>query len=45
VSRGGWRIDKAFASPAALARMTAADYDHGFRRDRLTDHSALIVDV
>ena len=45
VSRGGWRIDKAFASPAALARMTAADYDHGFRQDRLTDHSALIVDV
>jgi exodeoxyribonuclease III len=45
VSRGGWRIDKAFVSPAALARTTAADYDHGFRRDRLTDHSALIVDV
>jgi exodeoxyribonuclease III len=45
VSRGGWRIDKAFASPAALARMTAANYDHGFRQDRLTDHSALIVDV
>jgi exodeoxyribonuclease III len=45
VSRGGWRIDKAFASPAALARLTAADYDHGFRQDRLTDHSALIVDV
>jgi exonuclease III len=45
VSRGGWRIDKAFASPAALARTTAAEYDHRFRQDRLTDHSALIVDV
>ena len=45
VSRGGWRIDKAFASPAALVRATAAEYDHGFREDRLTDHSALIVDV
>ncbi len=45
VSRGGWRIDKAFMSPAALARTTAADYNHGFREDRLTDHSALIVDV
>jgi hypothetical protein len=45
VSRGGWRIDKAFVSPAALARATSAQYDHGFREDRLTDHSALIVDV
>jgi exonuclease III len=45
VSRGGWRIDKAFASPAALARITSAEYDHGFRNDRLTDHSALVVDV
>ena len=45
VSRGGWRIDKAFASPAALARMTGAEYDHLFRQDRLTDHSAIVVDV
>jgi exonuclease III len=45
VSRGGWRIDKAFVSPAALSRTTSAEYDHRFRADRLTDHSAIIVDV
>jgi exonuclease III len=45
VSRGGWRIDKAFASPAALVRITAAEYDHRFRLDQLTDHSAIVVDV
>jgi exonuclease III len=45
VSRGGWRIDKAFVSPRALERTTAADYDHSFQSDRLTDHSAIIVDI
>ncbi|HEY1654657.1 MAG TPA: endonuclease/exonuclease/phosphatase family protein [Candidatus Tumulicola sp.] len=43
--RNGWRIDKAFVSPAALPRVHRADYDHGFRTEGLTDHSALIVDL
>jgi exonuclease III len=43
--RNGWRIDKAFVSPALLERVEFADYDHTFRTQRLTDHSALIVGV
>ncbi|MBV8197357.1 MAG: hypothetical protein JO263_04430 [Candidatus Eremiobacteraeota bacterium] len=43
VSRGGWRIDKAFLSPALLARLQSAEYDHAFRLDRLSDHSGLLV--
>lgn len=42
-SRNGWRIDKAFVSPALFPSLRAAEYDHHFRLDRLTDHSALIV--
>jgi exodeoxyribonuclease III len=41
----GWRIDKAFVSPALLPRLRSATYDHGFRTERLSDHSALIVEV
>ena len=44
-SRSGWRIDKAFVSRPLLPRLRSADYDHFFRLDRLTDHSALIVDI
>ena len=43
--RNGWRIDKAFVSPALLPHVAAADYDHSFRTAGLTDHSALIVDL
>lgn len=39
----GWRIDKAFVSAALLQSLHAAEYDHRFRLDGLTDHSALIV--
>jgi exodeoxyribonuclease III len=45
VSRGGWRIDKAFLSPKTLQRLRSAEYDHVFRMDRLTDHSGLIVEL
>lgn len=45
VSRNGWRIDKAFVSPALLPALRSAEYDHRFRLDRLTDHSALVVDL
>ena len=44
-SRSGWRIDKAFLSAALLPRLRSAEYDHGIRRDRLSDHSGLIVEV
>jgi exodeoxyribonuclease III len=42
--RNGWRIDKAFVSNALLPQLRNAEYDHGFRLEGLTDHSALIVD-
>jgi exonuclease III len=41
--RSGWRIDKAFVSAPLLPKVRSADYDHGFRQQRLTDHSALLV--
>jgi exodeoxyribonuclease III len=44
-SYAGWRIDKAFLSPELLPRLKAAQYDHVFRLDGLSDHSALLVDL
>jgi exodeoxyribonuclease III len=43
-SRNGWRIDKAFVSRSLLPRLLTTEYDHFFRLDRLTDHSAIVVD-
>lgn len=43
--KNGWRLDKAFVSHALLPRVRNAFYDHGFRLESLTDHSALIVDL
>jgi exonuclease III len=43
--KNGWRLDKAFASRGLLPRVRDAFYDHGFRLEALTDHSALIVDL
>lgn len=43
--KNGWRLDKAFVSRSLLAHVTDARYDHSFRLDALTDHSALIVDI
>ncbi len=43
--KNGWRLDKAFVSQAALPRLQRAFYDHAFRLEGLTDHSALIVDI
>lgn len=43
--RNGWRLDKAFLSNALRPRLRDAFYDHGFRLEGLTDHSALIVDL
>lgn len=45
VSRAGWRIDKAFVSPALLPRIVRAEYDHLLRHDRLTDHSGLLIEI
>ena len=44
-SRAGWRIDKALLSKELLPALEAAEYDHIFRQDRLSDHSALVVDL
>lgn len=44
-SRSGWRIDKAFLSPALLPRLQSAAYDQVFRLDGLSDHSGMIVDL
>lgn len=43
--RNGWRLDKAFVSEALLPRLKGANYDHEFRLQGLTDHSALIVEL
>ncbi len=43
--KNGWRLDKAFVSRALLPRVRDAFYDHAFRTEGLTDHSALVVDV
>ena len=43
--KNGWRLDKAFVSRALQPRLRDAFYDHGFRLEALTDHSALIVDL
>lgn len=43
--KNGWRIDKAFASQSLVDRVQRAEYDHGFRLEGLTDHSALVVDL
>jgi exonuclease III len=45
VSRAGWRIDKAFLSPAVLPQLRAAEYDPLFRIDRLSDHSGLMIEI
>lgn len=44
-SNAGWRIDKAFLSPALLPALNGAEYDHVFRQDRLTDHSGLLLEL
>ena len=41
----GFRIDHAFASPALAARVVNVGYSHQERLDRISDHSALIVDI
>lgn len=43
--KNGWRLDKAFVSHTLRPRVRDAFYDHGFRLEGLTDHSALIVDL
>jgi exonuclease III len=43
--KNGWRLDKAFVSHPLRPRLRDAFYDHGFRLEALTDHSALVVDL
>lgn len=41
----GFRLDHAFLSPALLPALRGATYDHGIREAKVSDHSALIVDL
>lgn len=41
----GFRIDHAFASAELAPRLLGCRYDHSVRQRRLSDHSALVVDV
>jgi exonuclease III len=41
----GFRIDHAFASTALATRVRACGYDHAVRERRLSDHSALLVEL
>jgi exonuclease III len=48
--RNGFRIDQAFVNPTLLPRLRAATYawgrpSRGGRRDALSDHAALLVDL
>ena len=48
ISRDGryrYRIDHAVASPSAASLVSQCEYDHRTRTDRLSDHSALVVDI
>ena len=45
ISHAGWRIDKALLSPKLLGSLGAAEYDHSFRTDGVSDHSALLIDL
>lgn len=41
----GFRIDHALVSPGIAKRVDNVVYDHSIRQDRLSDHSALLVDI
>jgi exonuclease III len=41
----GFRIDHAFASPRLARRIEAIKYSHAERTGRLSDHSALLMDI
>ncbi len=41
----GFRLDHAFLSPRCVPLLRSARFDHAIRSDKLTDHSALIVEL
>jgi exodeoxyribonuclease-3 len=41
----GWRIDHAFVTPPLSVLVDACDYEHTFRTERLSDHSAIVLDL
>ena len=43
--KNGFRLDHAFASPEAAARVTSCRYSHREREAGLSDHSAVIVEI
>ena len=42
---GQVRLDHAFATPALLPRITACRYSHAEREAKVSDHSALILEI
>ena len=41
----GFRVDHAWASPTLASEVRASRHDHRSRKQRITDHSALVVDL
>jgi exodeoxyribonuclease-3 len=41
----GFRLDQTLATPAFAERVSAGRYDHAPRSERLTDHSAMVVEL
>jgi exonuclease III len=41
----GFRIDHAFLSPILRPRLVRASYSHAERKDKISDHSLLIVEL
>ena len=41
----GFRLDHAFVSPSLCPRLLAARYDHTTRETKVSDHSALVVEL
>lgn len=44
-SRNGFRIDHAFCNDKLIANITNCSYDHLTREQRISDHSALLVEL
>jgi exonuclease III len=41
----GFRIDHCFVSPPLLSKLRKVYYDHSLRRDKYSDHSAMIMEL
>lgn len=44
-ANNGFRLDHAFLSPSLVPALRSASYVHSTREDRVTDHSAIVVEL